>query len=72
MTRAEHLQWAKDRANEYARRGDTQKAFASFMSDMSKHSELQDHAALTLMMNLFIGGHLNAPGKMEAFINGFN
>lgn len=39
MTRAEHLQWCKDRAMEYVRAGDYQQAVASMLSDLSKHDE---------------------------------
>ncbi len=46
MTRAEHLQWAKDRALEYLDLGDLQNAFSSFLSDMGKHDELAEHLGL--------------------------
>lgn len=36
MTRAEHLQWAKDRALQYVDAGQLDLALASFGSDMSK------------------------------------
>lgn len=36
MTRAEHLQWAKDRALEYVAIGDMNQAFASMTSDLRK------------------------------------
>jgi hypothetical protein len=72
MTREEHLQWAKDRAIEYADAGDTHNAFASFMSDMQKHDGTADHSALTLMSQMYFGGMLKLPGQMKDFIEGFN
>lgn len=39
MTRSEHIAWAKERAREHLKAGDLVQAFASFVSDMSKHPE---------------------------------
>ena len=72
MDRAEHLQWCKDRALEYVKEADTQKAFASFSSDMSKHSETANHSALQLGTMLLFGGHLSTSNEMKKWINGFN
>ncbi len=72
MDRTEHLQWCKDRALEYVEAGDMQQAFASFSSDMSKHPDTANHAALQLGTALFSGGHLNTKVEMEKWINGFN
>lgn len=72
MTRAEHLQWCKDRALEYINAGDTSQAFASFNSDMSKHPETANHSALQLGGMLFMGGHLKTIPEMEKWILGFN
>ena len=35
MTRAEHLQWSKDRAIEYINMGDADQAWASMVSDLN-------------------------------------
>jgi len=72
MTRAEHLQWAKDRALEYADRGDLANAMASQGSDLDKHPETKGHAAMGLMMMLAVNGHLDRPGELRKFIEGFN
>jgi hypothetical protein len=48
MTRAEHLQWAKDRALAYLP-NDTTQAMGSFVSDLRKHEELRDHGAIELL-----------------------
>lgn len=70
MSRDEHLQWCKDRAIEYL--PDTQQAFASFMSDMRKHEETENHSALILMGKMFFAGHLGSAFAMKKFIEGFN
>jgi len=71
MNRAEHLAWAKDRALEYADRGDLAQAMASLGSDLNKHPDTENHSGMELMMMLAIGGHLNAPGELRKFIEGF-
>lgn len=71
-TRAEHLQWCKDRAFEYIDAGDTRNAFASFVSDLGKHPETAGHPAIHVgMMQLMTGG-LSTPGEMRTFIEGAN
>jgi hypothetical protein len=72
MTRKEHIDWAKERALEYADSGDLQGAFASFQSDMAKHDETRNHITLPLFSQLYIGEHLNTPEKMRDCIEGFN
>lgn len=72
MTRAEHLQWCKDRALEYLGQGDITGAWASFLSDMRKHEGTRDHSALQLGMMLLMNGHNNTVAEMQRFIEGFN
>jgi hypothetical protein len=72
MKRAEHLQWAKNRALEEVKRGDLQEAFASFISDLGKHTETQGHIAIMLGMQLNMGGLLSTPREMTDWINGTN
>jgi len=72
MNRAEHLQWCKDRAIEYVNDGETTQAYASFVSDMSKHSETMNHPGLVLGAALLFGGHLDSRLEMEKWIHGFN
>lgn len=71
MTRAEHLAWAKERALVYADMGDVSQAMASLGSDLNKHPDTKGHAAMPLMMMLAINGHLDAPGELRKFIEGF-
>ncbi len=72
QTRAEHLQWAKDRALEYANAGDLNNAYASIVSDLRKHPETANHMGIELGIRLIMIGDLNTPQKMRDFIKGFN
>ncbi|HET8726602.1 MAG TPA: hypothetical protein VFO41_03735 [Alphaproteobacteria bacterium] len=72
MSRAEHLQWCKERALEYVARGDISGCYASFMSDMHKHPETTDHSALVLGFQLMFTGNLSTAAEMREFIEGFN
>ncbi len=72
MTRAEHLQWCKDRAIEYVNMGDTAQAFASMASDLNKHDETREHSAMRLGMMLHMNGNLKTADAMRKFILGFN
>lgn len=72
MNRAEHLQWCKDRANEYVDNNDMINAFASFQSDMSKHPETSNHMALEMGTMLLLGGQLSTSHQMKNWIDGFN
>jgi len=70
--RSEHLKWCKQRANEYVESDDLQNAFASFMSDMSKHTETSNHLALEMGMTLLLSGNLSTQHQMKQWIDGFN
>ena len=72
MTRAEHLQWCKDRALEYINMNDVTQAFTSMASDLRKHPETANHAGIQLGMGLMIIGKLNSQHEMRKFIEGFN
>ena len=72
MNRAQHLNWCKERALEYINRGDVKEAFASFQSDMSKHSETATHIALEMGTMLLISGNLSTSNEMKNWIKGFN
>lgn len=71
-TRKEHLQWCKDRALEFVDAGDLQQAFASFLSDMKKHSETADHIGLEMMFRLKVVGALDTAEELRNHIEGFN
>lgn len=66
-SRAEHLAWCKQRALEYADRGDIAGALASMGSDLRKHPDLERSADLVML-----GMFENTPAKMRHFIEGFN
>lgn len=70
-TRAEHLQWCKDRALEYVNQGELNDAVVSMMSDLTKHPETSGHAGIKLGMLLQLSGHLNDPEKVRDYIEGF-
>lgn len=72
MNRAEHLQWAKDRALEYVESGDTAGALASMLSDLSKHEDTAGHPAIMLTAMLLFDGHLSTPADVRCHIEGFN
>ncbi len=72
MDRNEHLQWCRDRAIKHVNAGDINQAFASFSSDMSKHSKTAGHPALELGTMLLFGGHLGTVAEMKQWILGFN
>lgn len=72
MTRNEHLEWCKKRALEYVDMGDVTNAYASMVSDLRKHPETENHAALEMGAEMMFAGHLSTPEKMRRFIEGFN
>ena len=71
-TRTEHLQWAKDRALEYAGNGDVVNAIASLQSDLGKHPETAGHDGIMLMAMLAMNGHLDTPARVRDCIEGFS
>ena len=71
-TRAEHLQWCKDRALAYVEANDLTNAFASMGSDLGKHPETTEHPGMMLGMSLMMTGALNNAAAMRKFIEGFN
>ncbi len=72
MTRAEHIAWCKQRANEYIEMGDVPGAFASMASDLNKHPETTGHIGIQLGMMQMMGGMLTRLPEMRRFIDGFN
>lgn len=72
MTRAEHVEWSKQRALEYVDHGDVVQAFSSLASDLRKHPATEDHPALQLGAMLQMSGHLSTSAEMREFIEGVN
>ena len=71
MTRDEHLDWCKRRALAYVDAGDLRQAFASIISDLSKHPETKDHRMAEIGMSMLLAGHLESREQMRNFITGF-
>jgi hypothetical protein len=73
MTRAEHLRWAKDRALEYADRGDAGNAMSSLIQDLGAHPDTEHSVSVVseLMFPLVMGGHLVSRAELRKFIEGF-
>ncbi len=71
-TRAEHLQWCKNRALGYVDDGDLTNALASMMSDLRKHPETSNHVGISLGMIEMAASILSDADEMRKFIEGFN
>ena len=72
MTRQEHLDWCKKRANEYLARGDVQNGVTSMLSDLTKHpeTEVSGKGVLAMLgMQTIMSGDLAAAKR---FVDGFN
>lgn len=72
MTRAEHLNWCKQRALEYVDTGDLAQAWASMASDLGKHEETAGHSAIQVGTMMMFNGQLSSGPEMQKFIEGFN
>lgn len=72
MNRQEHLDWCKQRALEYCDSDDVNNAWASMVSDLSKHDETRNHTAIDLGNMQLVNGMLSTPADMRRFIEGFN
>jgi hypothetical protein len=70
LTRAQHLQWAKDRALAYVETGDLAGACASMLSDLGKHPQIDPSAAQIVWGIEALSGGLNTADKVRHFING--
>jgi len=64
-TRQEHLDWCKQRALEYARRGDVKNAVASMCSDLDKHDETKNHVGGRLGLMLLVSGNMRDKPRMR-------
>lgn len=73
MTRAEHLEWAKERAlAELDYNGDLANALVSIGNDLDKHPETAKHTGVALGCQMLLGGLIASPRQMREFIEGFN
>ena len=71
-TRAEHLQWCKDRANEYLDKGDINNGVTSMLSDLGKHPETQLKGGDPLSMLGMMAIMQVDLNQAKKFVNGFN
>lgn len=71
MTGREHLDWCVERAMEYAERGDWSNAWASFISDVRKHSATADIASNQLLAMVMVSGTHDNPRDFRHFISGW-
>lgn len=71
MTRAEHLEWAKERARQYLDAGDPANAVTSLLSDLTKHEELCGHPGIELGVLELFGGRLKTPDQIRRWVEGF-
>ena len=72
-TRAEHLQWCKDRAMEYVKTGDYNQAITSMLSDLTKHPETEKSGTgICAQIGMF--EMMKGPTRESAtkYIQGFN
>jgi hypothetical protein len=69
-TRQEHLQWCKDRANEYIKVRDGQQAISSMLSDLNKHEETR--ASVRLGAMLMTATDFHDMRSVKRFVDGFN
>lgn len=70
MTRAEHIEWCKQRAREYLDKGDLRNAVASMTSDLSKHPETQCPPTVAMVGMMAVRNH-DSHG-VRCFIEGFD
>jgi hypothetical protein len=73
-TRAQHLEFCKQRALEYVERGELLNAVTSMMSDLKKHPDTEDTGTALSMLGLMAAQQAQA-GDREAvvrYIKGFN
>jgi len=74
MTRAEHMAWAKQRALEYADRGEADNCIASMISDLGKHEETKRSTTVAVFtaLALCIGGRQPNAQELRKWVEGFN
>lgn len=73
-TRAEHLQFCKDRAMEYVKKGDLLNAVTSMMSDLEKHPETSTKEAALVILGLLAMQEAQQGDRAGVirYIQGFN
>ena len=72
MTRKEHLEWCKERANEFLDRGDVVNGITSMLCDLNKHEETQLDGASALSGLALMYAMNNDLIGAKHFVEGFN
>ena len=72
ISRADHLQWCKDRALKYVQQEDWNRAIESMMSDLGKHPETKLTPAEQQVLLTPILFMQTEEQKLIEWINGFN
>ena len=72
ISRKEHIDWAKGRAEEYLDLRRVQESWDSFSSDLQKHPDTANHPALEIGLMSLMLGELSTVQEMREFIQGFN
>lgn len=72
MTRGEHLEWCKERAREFARRGDLTKTVTSMISDLGKHPETESSVQMATLLAIGLTYGLKTPADLLDWVEGFN
>lgn len=71
-TRAEHLQYCKQRAMAQVEAGDLSEALASMFSDLMSHPTTSTHPRIVVGAGLMYNGLLSTEQQVREFIEGFN
>jgi hypothetical protein len=74
MTRDQYLRWAKDRALAHVEQGEFWRAMNSFVSDLSKHPEIDDRTRQInreLGMSLLSYGFIRTKDDVRQWLEGF-
>ena len=72
ITKAEHLDWCKQRAREFVAEGNTRTAIIGLASDLQNHPETAGHIGISMMVGSMMTGGLSDPAAVLRFIDGFN
>jgi len=71
-TKADHMNWCKERALRCVEEGKLDKAWDLMVSDLGKHPETAGHVAIGLGMMLKMLGNLNTKAEVRKFIEDFD
>ena len=71
-TRSEHIEWCKQRAREYYRRGEPDNALLSMIRDLDRHPETAGHQAARVALILRgMAEHSSTQSDVLEFIDNY-